>query len=627
MLFKNKALVVAMSALLLAACNDNNDDDNSAPTVQTATLIDAAVSGLSFDSGSQKGITDAEGKFKYILGETVTFKLGGLTLGTVKPSSAIVLLKSLNNGINAQSNLSLTTINRAVLLQTLDQDADSSNGIQLDTVTVDKLKNSTTLDFAIDTEQFKQQLTTLLTSLNISAPVIDAALAKNHLLISEAEVTGKAVETFSSGFISQIERHAVPDHYVTYTGNNPEIKSLFPKGFPLAIGSGLGFAGQSNGVATFYAITDRGPNADSPALTDGTATKVFPVSSFSPTLVKLSVDASGVKISDKKELNINGQKITGLPLSKGLVGSSNEVALSDLLSTNLGNDNNGLDTEAVALDPDGKHLWTCDEYGPFVVKIDIATGNIIEKFAPSSGLPSTIAKRQPNRGCEGLAYADNGKLYAIVQSTLDISKNSALFTRLVEFDPVAKTSKTFAYPIKPADWQDGKAGKAKLGDLLSLGNGRFVTIEQGTFADNKIHNKLYVFDIKNATDISNLKFGDAELEKIKDPAQLLDAGVITAQKTLLGDLKDYGWLMEKAEGLTLIDSNTLAISNDNDFGLRAEARDKDNKSVDPTELLVDSTGKITDEDGGTGYSYHILKGKPEERRTQLWYIKLANALK
>lgn len=627
MLFKNKALVIAMSALLLAACNDDNDDNTSSLTIQTATLIDGAVSGISFDSGSQKGQTDSEGKFKYIAGETVTFKLGGITLGTTKPSSTIVLLKSLNNGVNVQGNLSNSSINRAVFLQTLDQDTDSNNGIQLDSAVMEKFKNTTAVDFGIEPEQFKQQLASLLTSLNISNTVIDAALAKNHLLISEAEATGKAVETFSSGFIRQVERHAVPDDYVPYTGNNTEIKSLFPKGFPLAIGSGLGFAGSSNGVSTFYAITDRGPNADSPALSDGTATKVFPVPSFSPTLVKLSVDATGVKIIDKKELNLNGQKISGLPLSKGSIGSSNEVALSDLLTTNLGNDNNGLDTEAVALDPDGKHLWTCDEYGPFLAKIDIATGNIVEKFGPNTGLPITIAKRQANRGCEGLAYAENGKLYAIVQSTLDISKNSALFTRLVEFDPVAKTTKTFAYPITPADWQDGKAGKAKLGDLLSLGNGRFVTIEQGTFADSKIHNKLYVFDIKKATDISNLKSGEDELEKIKDPAKLLDAGVITAQKTLLGDLKDYGWLMEKAEGLTLIDANTLAISNDNDFGLRAEARDKDGKMVDPTELLVDSTGKITDEDGGTGYSYHILKGKPEERRSQLWYIKLANALK
>ena len=41
-----------------------------------------------------------------------------------------------------------------------------------------------------------------------------------------------------------------------------------------------------------------------------------------------------------------------------------------------------------------------------------------------------------------------------------------------------------------------------------------------------------------------------------------------ATKTRVVDLRQLGWQQEKAEGLALIDSNTLAVINDNDFGVK-----------------------------------------------------------
>lgn len=644
MQISHKALVIAMSAFALAACNndDNNQTNNpiinnsSTPPVaqvQSARFVDGNLSGLSYSSDSQQGVIGSDGKFNYKTGETVRFKLGGIILGSVKPSTNTLLFKNLDQGTDPQGNLSNSTINRAMLLQTLDQDGNSSNGIQLDALTVEKFKTISTLDFNVSSEQFTAQLASLLTSLKLTATIPSALLTKNILLTHEAEASGKATEKFSNQSITQVDRFVIADQYVPYEGTDADVKAKFPNGFPLGVGSGLSFAGSNNGVSTFYAITDRGPNADSPTLLDGTSTKVFPAPSFAPTLVKLTIDQNGIRIADKKELvSSNGIKITGLPLPKGSIGSTSEVALNEKLVriAGTGTDINGLDTEAVAIDPDGKHIWTCDEYGPFIAKVDIATGKIVKKFAPESGLPALIAKRQANRGCEGLAYdTDSKKLYAMVQSTLDISKNTALFTRLVEFDPITeKTTKTIAYPINPADWEEAKAGKAKLGDLTSLGNGRFVTIEQGTFADGKIHNKLYVFDINNTTDITAVKSGSDELEKVKTQADLAKLGVITARKeSVLADLKDYGWLMEKAEGLTLIDNSTLALSNDNDFGLKVEATDQDGKTVDATSLMVNDQGQITDSKGNSGFSYKIMPTKLEERRSQLWIIKLAKPLK
>ncbi|MDQ8036445.1 MAG: ParB-like protein, partial [Pedobacter sp.] len=222
-------------------------------------------------------------------------------------------------------------------------------------------------------------------------------------------------------------------------------------------------------------------------------------------------------------------------------------------------------------------------------------------------------------------------------STLDVPdavtggksvKDKALFTRIVEIDrssgEATPTTKTFAYPLSPADWQDGKSGKAKLGDLVAVDNTHFLIMEQGAFKDNLIHNKIFLVDISAASDISGVMNGALELETITTTAGLINAGVKTAQKTLIGDMRDYGWLLEKAEGLALVDDKTIALINDDDFGMGVDAHDADGNAADATKLYVDTTnGKVSDGSTDKVYSYQATGNDPSQRRTQLWLIKLA----
>jgi hypothetical protein len=630
-----RLLTVAVAASLLAACGDDN---NSSSTTQTGYFLDAAVSGLSYKGSSNSGTTGASGEFRYAPGETITFSLGGVVIGSAKGGDK-VLLKDLDNGVDSGGLPSNVSINRAIFLQTIDEDHDASNGIQISSATRDLLK-SAVISFNTDSTNFTTALATALSTAGITATPVPADEALDHLRQTEAETKGFLKTSVQDGVVDSIQRFVLPDSYVPYPGTNAGIKKLFPKGFPLAVGSGIAFSGKSGDTLTFYSITDRGPNADSPALLPTSApvlTKVFPAPDFAPTVVKLTVDTTGSKgvvVSDAHELRRNGNKISGRPVESG-VGSSTEVALDETLTHKLAFDPEGMDTEAIVKDPDGTHAWICDEYGPFVAKIELATGNIVRKYQPGTELPAVIAKRQPNRGCEGLAMTPNGKLYAMVQSTLDVPdasnksvKDTALFTRIVEIDKsgneAAPVTRTFAYPIAPADWDGGKAGKAKLGDLVAIDNTHFLIIEQGAFKDGKIHNKIFLVDISGATDISAMKNGALELETVTTPAGLVTAGVTTAKKYLVGDLRDYGWMLEKTEGLALVDNQTLALINDDDFGLAADAEDASGNAVDATKLFVDTaTGAVTDSKGVGGYSYAVGSNPASQRRTQLWLIKLA----
>lgn len=619
-----KYLSLAMVASLLSACDGSSQ--------RTGQLLDAAVSGASYHGSLQSGgITGTKGEFSFHPTEIITFAVGGITLGSAQGSST-VLLNQLDGGLDENGQPSRLSVNRAIFLQSIDSDGDASNGIQIGSATVNALK-SASLNFDQDSNSFSTALASLLETTPVAAED-----ALDHLLVTEAETKGNVKVVVGDGIIESIQRFVVPDNRVAYPGNDSGLQAIFPKGLPLAVGSGLAFDSGANGTLTFYGITDRGPNADSPILLSDmkTATKVFPVADFAPTIVKLTVDTignKGVVVSDVRELNRNGSKISGRPVESG-IGSSGEVALDETLTHKLAFDPEGMDTEALVKDPlDSSYAWTCDEYGPFVAKIKIATGEIVRKYSPGVELPAVIAKRQPNRGCEGLAITPSGKLYAMVQSTLDVPdannksvKDKALFTRIVEIDrgnEAAPTTRTFAYPINPADWQDGKSGKAKLGDLVAVDDTHFLIMEQGAFSDNKIHNKIFLVDISDATDISNISNGSLELETVTTASGLISAGVNRAKKTLIGDMRDYGWILEKAEGLALVDNQTIALTNDDDFGLGADARDANGTEADPTKLYVDtSTGAVSDS-GGKSYTYKVSGNEASQRRTQLWLIKLA----
>jgi len=410
---------------------------------------------------------------------------------------------------------------------------------------------------------------------------------------------------------------------VEYDGENNE---LFENGFKTGFGSAITFKGfNENNEPEFYALTDRGPNADSPNYKDGDdvyPSKFFPSASFTPSIGILTLKEdkavidSAIKVKDE-----SGNNITGLPLEPGVMGSTGEVAL-DMNLNSLGYDNDGVDSEGISIDKDG-NIWICDEYGPFLIKLD-SEGNILEKYEPGNGLPEVLKYRIPNRGFEGLTITSSGKILVSVQSVLDVegeTKGNALFTRIVEFDPETKESKMYAYPVKTEDYTSPQ--DCKIGDIYAVDDHTLLVIEQGKDKDKNMQNYIYKVDLSNATDITDVKHEGKELEYVKDESLIED--VKFAEKELLVDLRANGWTTEKAEGITMLsDKKTIVVINDNDFEIAINATDEEGNSVNITDYTYDASSKeMSIEDKESNPTIELVKNTEE---SEVWTIELKDEI-
>ena len=98
--------------------------------------------------------------------------------------------------------------------------------------------------------------------------------------------------------------------------------------------------------------------------------------------------------------------------------------------------------------------------------------------------------------------------------------------------------------------------------------------------------KLYTVDLNSGTDILNTKWNDPGASPALEAlADLAAADVRVLRKSLVLDLGSFKEMPEKIEGLAVIDKNTIAVSNDNDFDSEECKYDEQGNNV--------GTGKIT----------------------------------
>lgn len=447
---------------------------------------------------------------------------------------------------------------------------------------------------------------------------------------------------------------------VPYEGADPLVQQAFPQGFAPSYGSALAFKGvAATGDLLFYCLTDRGPNGDGPMLpsfsgSGTTDSKIFPAPSFTPAIGIVSVGIDSASLVSSKPIGITADvTASGLPLPQGALGNSGEIPLHDTLRFDAADKavfhEGGIDSEALAFDRKRGVLWVADEYGPFLMKIDPSTGMLLARYAPGHGLPAILAKRRPNRGMEGMTYdGDTDTVHAFLQSPLSDGvapyaatgkeekiERFAAFLRWIAFDPeTASTLHMMAYPLDAADFAHGQTGNAKLGDVVAIGGGKFIVIEQGEGADGNMFNKLMLINTAAATNIGAAAFNpdSADLERSSMLGAAVNgadwSGVTPLEKTQLLSLNDIGWVAEKAEGLALVDDHTLAVTNDNDFGMKTrvfDAAGNELENADVTGFKVDADGNIIAGSAATDV-VRVARGTDREKPLSLWLLRFSQPL-
>ncbi|WP_118165738.1 phytase [Nostoc sphaeroides] len=367
-------------------------------------------------------------------------------------------------------------------------------------------------------------------------------------------------------------------------GTTSENQDIFLGGF-----SGLYFQGfAANGNLKFVTHTDRGPNGEP----DG-VNRPFLLPDFQPEIVSFELNRSTGEINITKRTGLFRQDgttpLTGLPnlqaVGNGLA-YTDEIAV-DLDNNVLANDPLGADLEGIVIAENGDY-WMVDEYRPAIYHFDV-NGKLIDRFIPQGTatapnpdqpsatfgteiLPEVYAQRRNNRGFEAVALEGN-KLYAFIQSPIDnpdvandATSRSSLNLRILEFDIVTKqVTGEYLYLL------EGLPATDKIGDAVSLGNGKFAVVERddnGTSAGNKL---IYQIDLAGATNINNpanftLPAGKT-IEQLTS-AELATANITPVTKSLIANAAQLGYTgVEKLEGLALVAPNTLALINDNDFNV------------------------------------------------------------
>ena len=129
---KKIILSSVVASLVLIGCSGGG---SSAPIEKSVGhYVDSAVEGVEYNCGTFKGKTDVAGTFEYEKGKKCEFKLGEL------------LLREVNQTILSSENVTILEDNPRVaqLLQTLDFDGNTTNGIKIADELKDEINNALT---------------------------------------------------------------------------------------------------------------------------------------------------------------------------------------------------------------------------------------------------------------------------------------------------------------------------------------------------------------------------------------------------------------------------------------------------------------------------------------------------
>jgi hypothetical protein len=343
------------------------------------------------------------------------------------------------------------------------------------------------------------------------------------------------------------------------------------------VGSDL-WRSASDPAGQFWMITDRGPNGQ---IKVGDETRrTFPVPEFDPMILRVQTQGDAFQVVQTIPiLTASGKPVTGL----SNIDKYDETPYDYSAQNKIALNPNGLDTEGLVRLSNGD-FWLCDEYTPSILRVG-KDGKVVKRYIPegislsgtdypvATAFPTIYGKRKGNRGFEALALsADEKTLYVGLQSPLlnpdSKTGNASRNTRILAFDIASeKVTAEYVYrfdAIKEFDPQPNlAASEMKISSLVWVNPTMLLVNERTDWVS-----KLYLVDISKATNILGSKWNDEKTMPALESLDDLAANSVTAlPKTLLVDTSKLQGVPEKIEGVAIIDKNTIAIANDNDFDI------------------------------------------------------------
>ncbi len=195
--------VIAAFALPLAGCLGGGGGSDDETASASGVFVDSPVAGLNYSGTSTAATTTGDnGEFSYQPGETLTFAIGDLQLGSASGAEVLTPLDIVDGAVDASDQ---RVANILALLQSLDADGDLNNGIQLTAQIRDAVSAAGALELDQSTADFRAAITDLIDDLETAGAfsdtdprpraIVDAADAQAHF----ARASGPRIEVETTG--------------------------------------------------------------------------------------------------------------------------------------------------------------------------------------------------------------------------------------------------------------------------------------------------------------------------------------------------------------------------------------------------------------------------------------------
>ncbi len=363
----------------------------------------------------------------------------------------------------------------------------------------------------------------------------------------------------------------------------------------LSVGIGSGaFHHPDDPPNVIWTIGDRGPNLtcgdlkslakiELPLCRDTKNARIYLAPSYTPSIYRVLLQDDGTfRVTDVITLkDRDGRPLNGMP--NPLQSATTEMPF-DGSGKPLQQDVHGIDAEALVRLTDGT-FWVADENGPSITHVH-ADGRIITRYVPAGtakdyegarydvvdSLPAILSKRQLNRGIESLTVSpDENFLFVMMQSPLANPDTDAFRkarnTRILKIERTSmQVVGEYVYVMdEPQSFRrdpSDSPADPRVSEILAIGPEKLIVLER-----TEATTKLYEVDLSSATNIHGTPWDDVKTEPTLEQIALKDAAIEPVSKRLLFDSADFPAVAGKTEGMALLDRASLAIINDDDFGI------------------------------------------------------------